>query len=251
MPRVRAAVDSVDPPAHTTPCLRPGLTEGLARPSDPQPFQYQGPVSWKFSVDGGARVMMVQVLMTVIKEQQKKLGSSTFHLLVCNPIPDRLGIWRIHGQGGGDQWRALSCYKLSEGPEVLGRDAASPRPQSWWHICESIFISCIFTVISKFLTISKLLWLFIWLIQWVCDSGMVIFFFSYSRLIHVKLRLREVKDLSQMNFLVKGGGGVRMASPLAHCLNFYPLCNEWAHDSNGNFFHKYQISRRGYHLVFN
>ena len=40
----------------------------------------------------GARVMMVQVLMTVIKEQQKKTGSSTFHLLVCNPIPDRLGI---------------------------------------------------------------------------------------------------------------------------------------------------------------
>ena len=129
----------------------------------------------------GARVMMVQVLMTVIKEQQKKTGSSTFHLLVCNPIPDRLGIWRIHRRGGGgDHWRALSCYKLSEGTEILGSYATSPRPQRWWHICESIFLSCIFTVISKFLTISKLLWLFIWLIQWVCDSGMVIFFFLFQ-----------------------------------------------------------------------
>lgn len=142
MPWVRAAVeDSADPPAHTAPASGQGLLKGWRAPAIPNRFMDQGPVSWKLSMDGGARVMMVQALMRAIREQQKKLGSVTHPPLPsCCVAPFQTGRDLTDPQTGG--WGPLVCpllYKLDEGTEVLRSEATSPRPQRWWHICESIF----------------------------------------------------------------------------------------------------------------
>ena len=166
------------PPSSHRPCLSPGLTEGLHAPVIPNHFstrdQFHGSFPWMGGKgnDGSS----VNESDKGAREEAWLIHSPTAHLLLCSPIPNRPGIWGIHRLGVGAHWHALSCYKLGEGTEVLGSEATSPRPQKWWRIYESIFLSCIFTVISKFLTISKLLWLFIWLIQWVCDPGVIIFF---------------------------------------------------------------------------
>ena len=92
MPPVRAAVeDSADPPAHTAPASAQGSLTDWHAPAIPNHFstrdQFHGSFPWM-----GAKLMMVQALMRVIREQEKKLGSFTHPLLTsCCVAPFQTG----------------------------------------------------------------------------------------------------------------------------------------------------------------
>ena len=95
-PRSGLQWKTVQTPSSRCPCLSPGLTEGLHAPVIPT-ISVPGTSFMAVFHGWGARAMMVQALMRVIRGQEKKLGSFSHPLLTsCCAAPFQTG-------GGSDE----------------------------------------------------------------------------------------------------------------------------------------------------